>query len=49
MEELVVGSATGDFERWMKEAQGMECNSMKRPSAEGLCGGLLYWGPWKIC
>jgi hypothetical protein len=23
--------------------------SLKRLSAEGLWGGLLYWGPWKIC
>jgi hypothetical protein len=23
--------------------------SLKRFSAEGLWGGLFYWGPWKIC
>jgi hypothetical protein len=23
--------------------------SLKRLSEEGLTGGLLYWGPWKIC
>ena len=43
------GSSTGDFERQMKGALGMERFSLNRLSAEGLCGGLLYWGPWKIC
>jgi hypothetical protein len=43
------GSAIKDFERWMKEALGLECFSLKRLSAEGLWGGLLYWGLWKIC
>jgi hypothetical protein len=28
----------------MKGALGMERISLKRLSAEGLCGGLLYWG-----
>jgi hypothetical protein len=42
-------SSTRDFERWMEEALGMELFSLKRLSAEGLWGGLLYWGPWKIC
>jgi hypothetical protein len=42
-------SSTGDFERWMKGALGIEHFSLKRLSAEGLWGGLLYWGPWKIC
>jgi hypothetical protein len=37
-----------DFERWMMEALGMEHYSLKRLSAEGLWGGLLYCGPWKI-
>jgi len=27
----------------------MERFSLNRLSAEGLWGGLLYWGPWKIC
>jgi len=27
----------------------MERFSLKRPSAEGLWAGLLYWGPCKIC
>jgi len=27
----------------------MERLSLKRLSAEGLQGGLIYWGPWKIC
>jgi len=39
------GSSTSDFERWMKGALGMEHFSLKRLSAEGLWGGLLYWGP----
>ena len=43
-----MGSSTRDFERWMKEALEMELFSLKRLSAEGLWGGLLYWGPWKI-
>jgi len=29
----------------MKEALGMEHFSLKRLSAEGLWGGLLYWDP----
>jgi len=33
----------------MKGALGIECFSLKRLSAEGLWGGLLYWGCWKIC
>jgi hypothetical protein len=43
------GSSTRDFERWMKGALGMEHLSLKRLSPAGLWGGLLYWGPWKIC
>ena len=46
---LVGGSSTGDFERWMKGALGMEHSSLKRFSVEGLWEGLIYWGPWKIC
>jgi len=42
-------STTRDFERWVKEAVGMERFSLKRLSEEGLWGWLLYWGPWKIC
>ena len=45
----VEGFSTGDFERCMKGALGIERLSLKRLSAEGLWGGLLYWGPWKIC
>ena len=41
-------SSTRDFERWTKGALGMERFSLKRLSAEGLCGGLLDWRPWKI-
>ena len=43
------GSSTRDFERWMNGALGMERLSLKRLSAEGLWGGLLYWGPRMIC
>jgi hypothetical protein len=32
----------------MKEALEMEHFSLKGLSVEGLWGGLLYWGPWKI-
>jgi hypothetical protein len=42
-------SSTGDFERWMKGALGMERFSLKRLNMEGLWGGLLYWEPWEIC
>jgi len=27
----------------------MERFSLKRLSAEELWGGLIYWGPWKMC
>jgi len=43
------GSSTRDFERWMKVALGMKLFSLKRFSPEGLWGGPLYRGPWKIC
>jgi len=43
------GSSTRDLWGWMKEALGIERFSLKRLSVEGLWGGLLYWGPWKIC
>jgi len=33
----------------MKETLQIKRFSLKRLSAEGLWGGLLYWGPWKIC
>jgi hypothetical protein len=33
----------------MKGALGLERFSLKRLSAEGLWGGLLYWGLWKMC
>jgi hypothetical protein len=49
MGNLEVGSCTGDFERWMKAALGMECYSLKRPGMEGLWGGFLFLGLWKIC
>ena len=44
-----VGSCTVDSERWMKGALEMEHFSLKRLSAEGLWGGLLYWRHWKLC
>jgi hypothetical protein len=34
------------FERQMKGALGMGHLSLKRLTAEGLEGGLLYWVPW---
>jgi len=49
LENLEGGSSTGDFESWLKEALGMERYSLKRLSAEGLWGQLLYRGPWKTC
>jgi hypothetical protein len=45
----LLGNLEGGFERWMKEALGIEHLSLKRLSAEGLWEGLLYLGPWKIC
>jgi hypothetical protein len=33
----------------MKGAVEMELLSVKKLDAEGLWGGLLYWGPRKIC
>jgi hypothetical protein len=41
-----VGSSTRDFERWMKGALGKGCLSLKRLTAEGREGGLLYWERW---
>jgi len=29
--------------------KGMERLFLQGLSAEGVWGGLLYWGPWKIC
>ena len=46
---LEEGSSTRDIKSWMKEALGREHFSLKRLSMEDLWGGLLYWGPWKIC
>jgi hypothetical protein len=37
------------FERWIKGPLGVELLSLKRLSVEGLRGGLLYWGPRKMC
>jgi hypothetical protein len=47
MGNLEVGLSTGYFERWMKGSLGMEHLSLKRLSAVGLWGGLLYRGPPK--
>jgi len=33
----------------MRRALGIGRFSLKRLTAEGLWGGFLYWGPWKIC
>jgi hypothetical protein len=33
----------------MKEALGMGLLLLKRLTAEGIEGGLLYGVPWKIC
>jgi len=38
--------STGSLERWMNGALGMGRLSLKRLTAEGLKGGLLYWVPW---
>jgi hypothetical protein len=43
------GSSTRDFERWLRRTLGIGRFSLKRLNAEGLWGGFLYWGPWKIC
>jgi hypothetical protein len=40
------GLFTSNFERWMKRALGVEWLSLRRLSAQGIEGGLLYWGPW---
>jgi hypothetical protein len=32
-----------------ESALGLGRFSLKRLTAEGLEGGFLYWGPWKIC
>jgi len=53
MGNLEEGSSTRDFDNWMKGALGMEHLSLKRLHEGGLGrgggGGLLHWGPWKIC
>jgi hypothetical protein len=43
------GSSTRDSERWIKWVLGEELLSLNRLSVEGLWGGVLYWGPQKIC
>jgi len=43
------GSFTRDFERWTKRAVGIGRFSLKRLTAQGLWGELLYWGSWKTC
>jgi len=44
MGNLEEGSSTGDFERWMKGALGMELLSLKRPRGGGLGGGRSFTG-----
>jgi hypothetical protein len=41
------GSYTGDFERW--RALGMGHRSSREIYEGNLEGGLLYWGPWRMC
>jgi len=45
MGNLEGGSSTGDFERWMKEALGMENSSLKRLSVEGSGKGSFTGDP----
>ena len=42
--------STGDFERRMKGGSGDGASlSEEAPRRGPLGGGLLHWGPWKIC
>jgi len=43
-----VGFSTGDFERWLKEAQEVEHLSLWELCEGNLEGGLPSWGPWWI-
>jgi hypothetical protein len=45
MENLEGASSTLDYERWMKEAVGMECYCLKGLSVEGLWGGYFTGDP----
>jgi hypothetical protein len=40
------GLSTGNCERWIKRALGIGRLSLKRLTAEGLEGGLVYLVPW---
>jgi len=40
------GPSAGNFEKWMKGSLGMGHLSLKRLTAEGREGGLLYWVTW---
>jgi len=40
------GPFTRNFESWMKGALGIRRLYLKRLTAKGLQGGLLYWVPW---
>jgi hypothetical protein len=42
-------SFTRVFERWMKEAVGVDCLSLRELCKGNLEMGLYYLGPWKIC
>jgi hypothetical protein len=43
-----VGSSTGDFERWLKEALEVEHLALWELCEGNLEGGLPSWGPWRI-
>jgi hypothetical protein len=43
------GSYTGDCEWWMKERSRNGASLSEGIRWGGLAGGLLYWGPWKLC
>ena len=50
MGNLEWGSFTRDFERWMTVALEVERVSLREVNEENLAGGgLLYWGPRRIC
>jgi hypothetical protein len=44
--EKLEGGSTRDFERWLKRALGKGRLSLKRLTAKGHEGELLYWAPW---
>jgi hypothetical protein len=42
---IAIGAPLGNLDVVL----GVQRLSLKKPSAEGLWGGLLFWGPRKIC